>query len=124
MAADSDKLAVGRLGEKLAAEFLKKRGAKVIGHNFYTRFGELDLIAQLGDELLFCEVKTRTSVEYGFPELAVNQSKLEHLIKAAEIYLAEKQWTGFWRLDTIAVQLDPAKRLAKIRWFKNVSQKI
>jgi len=124
MAADRDKLTIGRLGERLAAEFLKKQGAKVIDHNFHTRFGELDLIAQLGDELLFCEVKTRSSLEYGFPELAVNQSKLDHLTKAVEIYLAEKQWVGFWRLDTLAVQLDSAKRSAKVKWFKDISRNI
>ncbi|HNP75561.1 MAG TPA: YraN family protein [bacterium] len=124
MAVDRDKLTIGRLGERLAAEFLKKQGAKVIDYNFHTRFGELDLIAQLGDELLFCEVKTRSSLEYGFPELAVNQSKLDHLTKAVEIYLAEKQWVGFWRLDTLAVQLDSAKRSAKVKWFKDISRNI
>lgn len=118
----SGRQAIGQLGEKLAAEFLKKNGAEVIDKNFYTRFGELDLIAKLGNEILFCEVKTRTSAEYGYPELAVGREKIDHLTKAIGIYLTEKRLDNFWRLDVLAVELDAVKRSARIRWFKDVSR--
>ena len=122
MEQQSDKIKIGRLGEKLATEFLRNNGAQVIDKNFYTRFGEIDLIARIGDEILFCEVKARTSAEYGFPELAVDRKKTEHLIKAIGIYLAEKKISAFWRLDVVAVELDVVKRSARMRWFKDVSR--
>ena len=72
---------LGQYGENLAAEFLIRRGCRIIDQNFATPYGELDLIATNGDEILFIEVKTRTNVTYGYPEIAVDTKKLNHLQK-------------------------------------------
>jgi len=112
---------IGKLGETLAGEFLSSNGCKVIDKNFYTRFGEIDLIAQKADEILFIEVKTRTSNKFGYPESAVGKEKIDHLLKAVKIYMRIKNISSYWRLDTISVELDIEKRNARIRWFKNVS---
>ena len=81
---------IGRLGEDLAGRFLEKNGYQIIDRNFSTCYGEIDLIAELGEEILFCEVKTRSSLQYGYPELAVGAKKLEHFLGAAKIYLKLK----------------------------------
>ena len=118
---------LGRLGEKLASEFLVKNGCQIIDQNFNTRYGEIDLIAKQADlpaqagEILFCEVKTRSSLLCGYPENAVNDKKLDHLLRAARIYLRTKSINGFWRVDVISVEADLKKRTAKIYWFKNVA---
>ena len=65
---------VGKLGERLAASFLKKEGMKVLYRNFRApKGGEVDLVCRDGDTLVFAEVKTRTSLRYGRPAEAVNK---------------------------------------------------
>lgn len=115
------KIQLGKYGEKLAANFLVRHGAKIVETNYYTRYGEIDLIAIMGDEILFVEVKTRTSSEYGYPEQAINYFKVRHLYKAIQIYLQREGINNFWRLDGISVELDCMDKTALIRWFKNVN---
>ncbi|MFA6594236.1 MAG: YraN family protein [Candidatus Buchananbacteria bacterium] len=112
---------LGKYGENLAAQFLTRRGYQVIEKNYYTQFGEIDLIARSGDEILFVEVKTRTADKTGLPETAVDLHKLRHLQKAARIYLNCRGWSCFWRLDIISVELNRATGTAKIKWFNNIS---
>lgn len=78
---------IGARGEETAAKYLVKKGYKIIERNYYTRYGELDIICQLGNILVFVEVKTRTSIKYGLPQEAITGRKIEHLRKAALIYL-------------------------------------
>lgn len=118
---------IGRLGEDLASRFLAGQGYKVVDRNFRTRFGEIDLIAQREDlsmstnnEILFCEVKTRSSQQYGYPEQAVDANKIKHLLATAKLYLKIKNISGFWRVDIISVELNNLGE-AKIEWFKDVT---
>ena len=111
---------IGKLGEDLAGRFLENNGYQIIDRNFQTRYGEIDLIAQQAGEILFCEVKTRSSLQYGYPELAVGAKKLEHFLGAAKIYLKLKNISSFWRLDIISIELGENQE-PKIEWFKDVS---
>lgn len=113
-------ISIGKLGEQLASDFLKANGCKVIDKNFHTRYGEIDLIVTLGDEVLFIEVKTRTSSRYGYPETAVDRKKIQHLFKVIGIYRSVKACKSFWRMDIISVELDQKTKKAKIIWFKNI----
>ncbi|MFA6422721.1 MAG: YraN family protein [Candidatus Buchananbacteria bacterium] len=114
---------IGEFGENIAAQYLERQGAKITGKNYYTRYGEIDLIARLGDEILFVEVKTRTSNDYGYPEEAVDWRKLIHLNKAINIYLDKECLNDiFWRIDVISVEINAKTKTAKIRWFKNLGQ--
>lgn len=110
---------LGAYGENLAGAFLIRRGYQIIDKNFRTNFGEIDLIAFKGDELLFVEVKTRTASNFGYPELAVDWRKIKHLIKAAKIYLSLKNYDNFWRLDIISVEIDKQNKTAKFRWIND-----
>ena len=123
---------IGKLGEDLAGRFLEKNGYQIIDRNFSTCYGEIDLIAERTDlpaatcasrpagEILFCEVKTRSSLQYGYPELAVSAKKLKHFLQAAKIYLKIKNLQSFWRLDIVSVELLENQE-PKIEWFKDVS---
>ncbi|MDO8669625.1 MAG: YraN family protein [Candidatus Buchananbacteria bacterium] len=111
---------IGRLGEDLAGQFLENNGYKIVDKNFRTRYGEIDLIARGADEILFLEVKTRSSALYGYPEQAVDAKKISHLLGAAKIYLRIKNLNIFWRLDIISVEIAGNGEF-KIKWFKDIS---
>ena len=95
---------LGREGEDRAAEFLKKRGHKILERNYNTRAGEIDIISLHEGTIVFIEVKTRTSDRYGAPELAVNRQKQHRMIKAALGYIKYKKIHQMpCRFDVVAI---------------------
>lgn len=80
----------GRAGEIKAADFLKKKGYKILETNYKTHIGEIDIIAKDGEYTVFCEVKTRTDDEFGSPSEAVTAKKREKYRKVATEYLMRK----------------------------------
>ena len=82
---------LGQLGEKLAKKFLVEREYEIICQNFRGRQGEIDIIAKdKNNTIVFVEVKTRTSLEYGNPAEAVDENKITHIIKTAKYFLYSK----------------------------------
>ena len=81
--------AVGRYGEDVAARHLVGQGLRIIERNWRCRSGELDIVATEGPVLVFCEVKTRSSVDFGDPAEAVSRTKAERLRGLALQWLAE-----------------------------------
>jgi len=79
----------GKEGENLAAQFLEKKGYSILERNYRFERGEIDLVAKEGQELVFVEVKSRHSQEYGAPEESVTPAKEAQLKKVAEGYLYE-----------------------------------
>lgn len=113
--------ALGRWGEEYAADFLLQRGWEIIGRNVRTKYGELDLIARKGEELVFFEVKTRFSSEFGMPEEAVSEKKKVHLHHSAESYLElHPELSDDWRVDVIAIRFVGQGRNPEVVWFENV----
>ncbi len=111
----------GRWGEQLAQEFLVGKGFQPIGRNVRTESGEIDLILEKDSLLVFVEVKTRTGLNFGFPEESITELKSDHFLAAVEEYLdmnppGEKDW----RIDVIAITGN-AKRGGKplIEWFED-----
>ncbi len=80
----------GKIGEDAAAKYLKKKGYTILERNFRKRFGELDIIAQKENKIVFAEVKTRSSTAFGMPSEYVNLKKQQKIIKTAQSYLSEK----------------------------------
>ena len=78
----------GIIGEKIAQDYLRNKDYKILETNFYTRRGEIDIIAQKDNCIVFIEVKTRTNLKYGTPAMAVNSVKKKHIKFAAKIFLA------------------------------------
>jgi putative endonuclease len=103
-----DKKELGKKGEELALRFLKKRGYRIIEKNYVCKMGEMDIIARERDTLAFIEVKTRTTTEFGPPQLAVNSSKQRQLSKVALNYLKEKKLEDVKaRFDVVAILIRP-----------------
>ena len=111
---DLHKKILGRKGEKLAEEFVKKQGMKILKKNYRTPFGEADLIVEDGDEIVFIEVKTRTSSAYGAPKEAVGKTKQERYKKIALFYGAKKKEEPNARFDVAEVFDD-----GRIEYIKN-----
>lgn len=78
---------LGRWGERIVSEHLRKLGWNIKDTNFRCRFGELDVVAEKGRYIAFVEVKLRKSDSYGLPREAVNGEKQRKLRAAAEVYL-------------------------------------
>ena len=79
---------LGRWGEKQARRFLKRQGYRILQKNVVTPLGEIDIVAVDGDVLVFVEVKTRTTDEFGGPLTAVGRAKRRKVIQTARGYLA------------------------------------
>ena len=97
---------IGKLGEDIAVNFLKQKGYKILDRNFECRQGELDIIALDKKEIVFIEVKTRTSNKYGTPSEAVNKIKQKHILQSIKYYLYIRNLSDeFVRIDVIEVYI-------------------
>lgn len=93
----------GQRGESLAAEFLVKKHFHILDKNFRTPQGEIDIIAQDGNVIVFVEVKYRGTDEFGHPSIAVTDQKIQKITRAAEQYLQEKNLDADFRFDIISI---------------------
>ena len=111
---------VGKLGEKLAQKFLKKRGYHIRETNFRCREGEIDIIARQGDYLVFVEVRTKSNLDFGTPEESITQAKKEKLIASALTYVNTHQnLLSLWRIDVVAIELDAKGKTKRIELIEN-----
>lgn len=110
---------VGRLGEDLAARYLQSQGYVILERNYRCQGGEIDLVAMDGSCLVFVEVRTRRSTRFGTPEESVTPWKKARLLLAAQSYVAEKGWEGFWRIDLLAIEVSPKGSVKRINLIKN-----
>ena len=95
---------LGKRGEDLACEELKKRGYVIVERRFRTRFGELDIVARDGHVLVFVEVRARSSCRFGTPFESVTWKKRQRLSQMAAAYLFVKRLTGVaCRFDVVSV---------------------
>jgi putative endonuclease len=116
---------IGKWGEATAAWYLQARGYRIMGRNIRTPHGEIDLIASQGAGLIFVEVKTRTNLSYGLPELAVTPRKLVHMVDSAQFYMEEHPELARqgWQIDVVAICGRPgdAREHVDIQHFQNVA---
>ena len=97
---------LGEEGEGLAAEFLRRLGYKLLRRNWSAPGGEIDIIARDGEEVVFAEVKSRSSAEWGDPEAAVNPAKQRSICLAARQFARQYRLHGrTLRFDVVAVLL-------------------
>ena len=110
----------GILGEKLAKDFLEKRGYRIREANYRCPQGEIDIIAQHKDYLVFIEVRTKTSLEFGTPEESITATKKERLRAVASHYRqAHDNLPQLWRIDVVAVELDQRGKPSRIDLIEN-----
>jgi len=113
---------VGILGEKIAVDYLSKQGYRVMETNFRCREGEIDIVAEKDDFLVFVEVRTRRSTSFVTPEESVTPSKIERLITLGQTYIESHQdLPPSWRIDVVAVELTHEARVSRIELFENVT---
>jgi putative endonuclease len=94
----------GRQGERIACLYLLKQGFDILTRRYRSRSGELDLIAYEGDTLVFIEVKTRTSAEFGEPWEFVDWQKQQILRRTAEDFIADHDLGQYsYRFDIVSV---------------------
>jgi len=122
------KLVQGNRGEQFAVEYLVSRGFEIIERNFRIRGGEIDIIAIEIDPrteektLVFLEVKTRSSGDYGTPLEAIGYYKLRALIKATQFYkMKHPRLPDLMRIDAVSVLLNDEGQLMDIELVKNIS---
>ena len=115
----NDKISTGKLGEKIAADYLIKEGYKICDKNFRTKFGEIDIIGRVDGLLAFIEVKTRIGRYWGLPQEAVNFKKQNRIIRSAFVYMHEKNLHESFRIDVVAVQLNRQGETQDIELIRN-----
>ena len=93
----------GRWGEALAAEFLRRKGYRIIASGWRCRFGELDLVAEGGEFLCFIEVKLRGSARFGTGAEQVDRRTQERLRPTAELYLQQHPSPLQPRFDVVEI---------------------
>lgn len=81
---------IGKLGEDFTEEFLIKEGFKIICRNFRSFLGEIDIVAEKDGLLIFVEVKTRKSMNYGLPLEAIGVKKQDRIKRIAEVFIKER----------------------------------
>lgn len=118
---------IGDTGESLAQKYLKNKGYQIITTNYHSKFGEIDIIAKVIQEvdwLVFIEVKTRTHEDpliFGHAEELVDYFKEKKIAATANIYMDKKNINpDHWRIDIIVVDLNTETRRAQIRHFENM----
>ena len=101
---------LGKEGEDLALRFLKKQGYRIIGKNYRTPFGEIDIIADDGGVLVFVEVKTRSGDAFGSPFEAVDRKKRDKIRKVALCYMKRLRKEPAARFDVLSIDVDGGQK--------------
>ncbi len=110
----------GILGEKLAKDFLKKRGYRILETNYRCPQGETDIVARHKKALVFIEVRTKTSLEFGSPEESITPAKKERMKAAAFHYRqTHSKLPPLWRIDVVAIELNEKGKLSRIELIEN-----
>ena len=111
---------VGILGEKLAKDFLKKRGYHIWETNYRCPEGEIDIIAKHKHYLVSIEVRTKKSLEFGSPEESITPTKMERLRAATYHYRqTHDNLPSLWRIDVVAVELNEKGKPTRIELIEN-----
>ena len=110
----------GILGEKMAQDFLKKQGYRILETNYRCPHGEIDIVAWDKDSLVFVEVRTKTSQEFGTPEESITPAKKERMRASAYYYRqTHSNQSLTWRIDVVAVELNQKGKLLRIELIDN-----
>lgn len=113
---------LGNDSERLARKFLERQGYRLVQSNFRSKWGEIDLIMRKGQELIFVEVRSKSTFRYGQPTETINDSKQGKIRKTAQLYLYQHQELEqcYCRFDVIAIAWQNG--FSKIEWLADAFQ--
>ena len=127
---------IGALGERVAAEYLSRRGFIIRNHNYVRKTGELDLVAEQDDTLHFVEVKTVLADEFPSsakategepddndrydPSLNLHTAKVRKIARTGEWYVLESGWGGEWQVDGCLVWLRRRDGMARVSYLPQI----
>jgi putative endonuclease len=112
---------LGQFGESWAVAYLTRLKYKILDRNVRYRVGEIDIVAQDGDELVFVEVKSRRNVRYGVPQASVTRTRYEHLASAIAEYLGRNRLEPpSYRVDVLALVIDASGQVRTCEHLKGV----
>ncbi|PQJ45115.1 YraN family protein [Vibrio campbellii] len=109
---------IGNQYETLAKQYLQRQGLRLLGQNFLTKVGEIDLIFQQGETIVFVEVKYRKNDSFGSAAEMVTRAKMRKLVKTAQIWLSQQKRSAYnidYRFDVVAIH-DSGR---DINWIQN-----
>ncbi|MFH0913721.1 MAG: YraN family protein [Chloroflexota bacterium] len=110
----------GLRGERLAQDFLRKRGYRIRETNYRSPEGEMDIIAQKGDCLVFVEVRTKSTRDFGTPEESITRSKQQRLRTVAAHYRqSHENLPPQWRIDVLAIELGAQGKPVRLELIEN-----
>jgi putative endonuclease len=117
-----DRKDLGVRGEEFAVDFLKRNGFKILARNFRASpYGEIDIVAQDRGQIVFVEVKSKTSDKCGLPEEEFNFFKKIRLRRAIQNYFwAQKIETDNWRVDLVAIDFSKDINQPEIRHYEGL----
>jgi putative endonuclease len=116
----AQRMALGRMGERLAEELLRQKGARILARNVRFRFGEIDLVVEHEGDLVAVEVKTRHLGQPALPEESVGPAKLARLERLlAEVARLRRMEERAWRIDVVAVEVDPVGDVHRVEHIRD-----
>ena len=119
----TEKQNIGKLGEDIAVKYLEKHGYKILDRNYRKPWGEIDIVAQQSDELVFIEVKTQNKEFEWRPEENITRHKKHQLSRIVTTYLKSNKVPEDqnWRVDVLAITLDFKTKNAQIEHIQNIN---
>ncbi|KKT80707.1 MAG: hypothetical protein A3B99_02320 [Candidatus Yanofskybacteria bacterium RIFCSPHIGHO2_02_FULL_44_12b] len=114
---------IGFIAEGYVAQYLASKGYRILAQNYKKPWGEIDLIVEKDEVLVFVEVKANTADIAGFePETRADREKMKKVVRTAQTYLTDKKIGSNqeWQVDIISLVFDKNRGVAKIKHFKNV----
>ena len=116
-----DRREAGNHGESIACDHIKRCGLKIVDTNYYTRFGEIDIVAKTEETYHFIEVKTRLSDKYGWAGESLSPLKMKSFIKTVESYIKRKKIVDHdISIDFIAIDILNDGTI-EFEWMKNIT---
>lgn len=123
---------IGAIGENIAAHYLSERGFTVLEHNYWKKWGEIDLVTKKDGIIHFVEVKTvsyetkkiledAVTHETWRPEELVHRFKVHQIEKTLRTWLIENKYDGEWQIDIVAVRIVPRETFATVNFIENIT---
>jgi len=120
LANSGKKIELGQKGEQIAADYLQKRGYRILNRNYRVGHSDIDILATKGEYLIFAEVRTKSGDNNGMPEDTLTKKKLNRMKKTAEMYIVFNHYEGLARLDAVCIILDNSGTIMHLEHYKNV----